>query len=149
MENGYMFKSDLFQITKGEDDETNPGCYGKELGYWLSRKFKALGYDVEDVIPEDWGWCVMCYRDDYLLWIGCGTMLSDDFYENYDPDSPPKGSDVVWHVFPFIEIPFFYVKTWFKKLIGKIDTNQPLKKLNEELKKILESEPQIEFCEEP
>ena len=149
MEIGYYFKSDLFQIAKGEDDETNPGCYGKELGIWLSGKFKALGYDVEEVFPEDWGWVVMCSREKYLLWIGCGTLFGDDFYEHYDPDSPPDGQDVTWHVFPVIEVPFFYFKSWFRRLFGKLDTNQPLQKLNEELKNLLETEPQIEFCEEP
>jgi hypothetical protein len=149
MEQGYWFKSDLFQITKGEDDETNPGCYGRDLGNWLRIKFQGLGYDVEEVIPDDWGWCVMCYRSDYLLWIGCVAILSDDFYETYDPNKPPEGKDVVWHVFPEIEIPFFYIKSQFRKLIGKLDTNKPLRKLDNELKYLLESESQIELCEEP
>jgi hypothetical protein len=56
MTRGYWFTSDLFQIQKGEDEETNPGCYGKELGNWLCEKLKSFGYDVEELIPEDWGW---------------------------------------------------------------------------------------------
>jgi hypothetical protein len=149
MEQGYWFKSDLFQITKGEDDETNPGCYGRELANWLCIKFQDRGYDVEEVFPEDWGWCVMCYRGDYLLWIGCSSVFEDSFYDTYDPDRPPEGNEVVWHVFPAIEMPFFYFKSWFRRLIGTLDTYKPLQKLDQELKYLLESEQRIEFCEEP
>lgn len=149
MEKGYWFTSDLFNIEKNEDEETNPGCYGKQLGNWLCEKFKTIGYDVEELIPEDWGWCVMCSRDDYLLWIGCGSMLSDNYPEDYDPEVPPSGQDVFWHVFPVIEVPFFKIKSLIKKLSGKLDTVQPLNKINSELKVILESEPRIKLCEEP
>lgn len=31
MNQGYWFKFDIFEIKPDEDDETNPGCYGKEL----------------------------------------------------------------------------------------------------------------------
>jgi len=146
---GYWFKSDLFQIQKGEDEETNPGCYGKELGDWLCNKFKSLGYNVEELIPEDWGWCVLCSRENYLLWVGCGTIINDDFQENYDPESPPEGKDIVWHVFPVIEVPIFYFKSWVKKRLGLLDTKQPMQKLNNELKNILDEEPRVEMREEP
>ena len=149
MEQGYWFKSDLFQIQKGEDEETNPGCYGKELGEWLCGKFKELGYEVEELIPEDWGWCVMCSRGDYMLWVGCGAMQTDEVTENYNPDSPPQGSDVVWHVFPHIEVPMFFVKSLLLKLLGKLDTKKPLSKLKSDLVSILSDEPRITFCEEP
>ena len=149
MEHGYWFKSDLFQIQKGEDEETNPGCYGKELGEWLCLKLKELEYDVEELIPEDWGWCVMCSRDEYMLWIGCGAMQTEEISEEYDPERPPKGTDVIWHVFPQIEIPFFSFKAKFLSITGKLDTKEPLNKLNTELNEILSQEPRIEFCEEP
>ena len=149
MEEGFWFKSDLFQIQPGEDEDTNPGCYGKELGNWLCNKFKDLGYEVEDLIAEDWGWCVMCYSRDYLLWVGCGSMMIDDFPDSYDPESPPNSKDVVWHVFPVVEVPFFFIRSWIKKLFGKLDTKKPLQKLRDELKSILDKEPRIEGCESP
>ena len=145
IDQGYMFKSDLFQIQKEEDKETNPGCYGKELGEWLCLKFKELGYNVEDLIPEDWGWCVMCEREEYLLWVGCGPM--QEYFEDYDPELPPKGEDVIWHVFPEIEVPFFYFKSLSKKWRGKLDIEKPLQKLDQDLKMILNSEPRITLCE--
>jgi len=149
MEDGFWFKSDLFQIRKGEDEETNPGCYGRELGNWLCEKFRALGYDVEALIAEDWGWCVMCRRQGYLLWVGCGAMTTSDFPDNYDPRLPPDGKDVIWYAFPVVEVPFFYFKSWLKKLMGRLDLKAPLKKINHELKQLLEKESRIEFCERP
>ncbi len=41
---------------------------------------------------------------DYLLWIGCGTIWEGDFDETHEPDNPPNGEDVTWHVFPEVEI---------------------------------------------
>lgn len=149
MERGYWFKSDLFHIHKGEDEETNPGCYGKELGEWLCKKFKEKGYEAEEVIPEDWGWCVMCHRGEYLLWVGCWAMQSNEMIEHYDSESPPEDSEVVWHVFPHIEVPIFYFKSLFKKLTGKLNLNEPLAKLNKDLENILRLEKGIELCEEP
>jgi hypothetical protein len=66
----------MFTITKGEDDETNPRRYGKSLAEWIRSRFLANGLPVEDVIPEDWGWCVIVQSKPFLLWIGCGNDLT-------------------------------------------------------------------------
>ena len=148
MAKGHWFKSDLFTIHKGEDEETNPGCYGKELAEWLCIKFSNLGYEAE-VLPEDWGWLVICENDEYLLWVGCGAMGDEIRQEDYDPDNPPKGSDVTWHAFAVIEVPFFWFKSLLKKWTGKLDLDTPLKKLEKELEEILSKDPQITSCDEP
>jgi len=148
MNKGYSFTSDLFQIQTGEDAETNPGCYGKELGEWLCKKLKHAGYDTE-LIPEDWGWCVMCSSRDYLLWVGCGAEQREEFFEKYDSESPPRGQDIVWHVFPHVEVPFFYIKSLFRRLMGRLDLKSPLNALDKELEKILTAEPGIAIQDEP
>ena len=135
---GYWFKSDLFEIEHGEDEETNPGCYGRQLSHWLKDKFSKLGYEVEDVIPEDWGWCVMCVREPYMLWVGCGSIEDDD-----DLEKLPEKKDVVWHCFVTAEVPFL------KRLFKKVDTTQDVKKLTGELESIINSEPGIQQLEEP
>ncbi len=133
----FWFKSSLFEIVDGEDDETNPHCYGKQLSNWLREKFIGLGYEVEEVIPEDWGWCVMCARKPYWLWVGCGSMV------NQIEEEKPDKNTIIWHCFVVSEIPFF------KKVFGKPDTTEGVSKLSEELKAILSSEPEIEFVPEP
>lgn len=148
MEKDFWFKSEKFPIEKGEDEETNPLCFGKSLAAWLCQKFSELGYETE-VIPEDWGWCVMCESNGYLLWLGCGSMTTEELMENYSGSNPPKGSEVVWHVFSAIEIPFFDFKTLFQKWTGKINLDTPLKKLDSSLESVLKSEPAVVFCDEP
>ena len=149
MKHSYWFNSELFQVQKREGEETNPRCYGKELGTWLCSKFKNLGYKDVKLIPEDWGWCVMCSSENYMLWVCCGAILNEDYDETYDPDSPPKAKDITWHVFPEIEVPIFFFNSWVKNLIGKLDLEQPLNKLNNELSQILNPEPKIVLCDEP
>ena len=148
MENGYWFRSNLFKITAGEDEKTNPGCYGKSLAEWLCTKFSKLGYKPK-VIADDWGWCVMCTTEEYMLWIGCGSTREHELIENYNPKIPPDTKDVIWHVFPTVEIPFFMIKSKIRKWLGMLDTNTPFEKLSLDLEKVLSSEDKIEFCEEP
>jgi hypothetical protein len=71
---GYWFTSSLFEIEPGEDKETNPGCYGRQLAVWLRKQLQERGHTVEPIINEDWGRCLMCSRDPFLLWVGCGNM---------------------------------------------------------------------------
>lgn len=142
MNKSYFFKSDLFQVHANETDETNPGCYGRELGEWLSKQLGDAGYETE-LIPEDWGWCVMCLRKPYMLWVGCWSEPPDNDYEDYDPESVPDSNEILWQVSPQVEIPFFYLKSIVMKLFGKLDTKTPLQKLAGDLESILSSEPRI------
>ena len=102
--NKYWFKSSQFKLQENEEEFTNPGCFGKSLAEWISKKLSLLGYDTE-VIPEDWGWCVMCQRGDYLLWVGCGNILIDNILDS-SLDNPPDEDEIIWHV--FIELEFLF-----------------------------------------
>jgi hypothetical protein len=103
----YWFKSSLFNIVPDEDEAANPQCYGKELSAWLGTKLSNLGYTVE-VVPEDWGWCVMCSRKPYSLWVGCGCMVDDKNALNKE--------SIVWHCFVVADVPFA------KRIFGKVNT---------------------------
>ena len=145
MKHSYWFNSELFRVQKRKGDETNPRCYGKELATWLSGKLKNRGYKNVKLIPEDWGWCVMCSSENYMLWVCCESILN----EEYDPESTPKAKDITWHIYPEIEVPIFFFYSWMKSLIGKLDLEQPLNTLDKELSEILNSEPKIILCDEP
>ena len=136
---GYWFRSTLFAIEPGEDEETNPRIYGRQLANWLKSKFEAIGYVVEEVIPEDWGWCVMLSREPYRLWIGCANLRDYDTAKEGDP--PPKKEDVFWHCVPSAEIPFL------KRMFKKIDVSPGLYKMDLQLWEILRKEPFIEFVD--
>jgi len=115
----YCFESNKFKIIKGEDESTNPRIYGLELSKWIAKELKFLGYEVEDIIPEDWGWCVVCQSKPFLLWVGC----QNDFEED----------KLIWCCFAEAEKPIF--RNPFKKL----DMQEPLNKLNGDLFQLLKS----------
>lgn len=147
MENGYWFRSSQFHVQDGEDELTNPGRYGKALAEWLAGKFSALGYEAE-LIAEDWGWCVMCLRGDYLLWIACSNVTDAATLEGTAPRIQDAG-DIVWHVFTVIEIPFFKVGALLKKWRGRLDLATPRDTLNQQLDSVLKANDAIVLCEEP
>jgi len=138
---GFWFKSGLFKIEDGEDEETNPRCYGKQLAYWLKSKFTEQGYNEVEVIPEDWGWCVMCSRKPYNLWVGCGSMMNELDLETHP--TIPDSNEIIWHCFVVAEVPFM------KKLFGKVETEQGIQKLTSEIEVFLNNEQQIELVPEP
>ncbi|MCU7885213.1 MAG: hypothetical protein KZQ82_13565 [Candidatus Thiodiazotropha sp. (ex Lucinoma annulata)] len=135
---GFWFKSDLFEIEEGEEEETNPHCYGMQLSGWLRKQFISLGYEVEEVIPEDWGWCVMCARKPYSLWVGCGSVLNES-----NAESKPDKNDIVWHCFVVAEVSFM------KKVFGNLNTEEGVKRLSKELEAILIEDSRIELVSEP
>jgi hypothetical protein len=52
------FESSAFAVLPNEDNETNPGIYGKALAQWLANQLRAAGVPAGEVIAEDFGWCV-------------------------------------------------------------------------------------------
>jgi len=49
------FESSAFVVVAGEDEQTNPGIYGKALAQWLAQQLRARGFAPGWVIPEDFG----------------------------------------------------------------------------------------------
>ena len=93
---GFWLKSVMFTPVEGEDQDTNPGCFGKAFSDWVCSALEGQGFDVEGAIPEDWGWCVMVARDPYLVWVGCGNVQED-----------PLPHELTWHCFVVTEVPFW------------------------------------------
>jgi hypothetical protein len=133
--NGYWFTTSLFEVEPGEDEEINPGLYGRQLALWLKAQLEQRGYSVEPIIAEDWGRCLMCSRDPFLLWVGCGNADTDPA----DPATEP----IIWHCFPVAEVPFW------KRLFARPDTGPALKQLDADLHFILSTHPEIALVEEP
>jgi hypothetical protein len=42
------------EIESGEDEETNPGVYGRAFTHWLADRLKARGESVDQIVAEDW-----------------------------------------------------------------------------------------------
>ena len=94
-----VFRSDEFPAYASEDDEVNPGRFGKRLALYLSKVLAASGETVQDPIAEDWGWVVPVNNEEFRLWIGVGN------YEEY-----PNG------FLCFIEPSREYVRKLFRKI---------------------------------
>jgi hypothetical protein len=136
---GHWFRSTRFEIEPGEDDEINPGIYGKQLAEWLKARLEDRAYKVEPVINEDWGRCLMCSRKPFLLWVGCANMT--DLAAS--PEVVPRKEQVTWHCFATAEVPFW------RKLFGRIETEPAVAKLHADLGAILAAEPSITLVPEP
>ena len=132
---GYWFTSNLFTVEPGEDEEVNPGRYGRQLAIWLKAQLEQRGYGVEPVIAEDWGRCLMLSRDPFLLWVGCGNVDGSEV--------GPPNDKIIWHCFPAAEVPLL------KRLFGKPDTSAALSKLDADLRAILSTEPAVKLVAEP
>jgi hypothetical protein len=70
-------ESTEFQPVPGEDEETNPGVFGKAFATWLAQRMRETGEPVVEVIAEDWGWCVIVQYRPYLLFIACRCGVGD------------------------------------------------------------------------
>ena len=49
------FKSDAFPPYLGEDEEINPGRWGKRLADYLVAELPKHGVEIKDTYVEDWG----------------------------------------------------------------------------------------------
>ena len=72
------FRSSAFPAYAGEDEEINPGRYGKRLAEFLATKLPDKGYTISGVNAEDWGWRIDLQNDAFPLWIGCGNYDEDE-----------------------------------------------------------------------
>ena|SRR5215475_5103977 len=134
----YYFKSDLFEIEPGEDQEINLGIYGKSLALWLSRQLKSNGYEV-DIVEEDWGRCLICSRSPHLLWVGCGNVYDQKLFKD---GKAPSAGDMTWQCFVVAEVSFL------KLLFRPLKTSPAKKKLYEDLGAILHNEKRIRIVED-
>lgn len=67
------FCSDSFPAYPGEDEEVNPGRYGKRLAEFLAGQLPRYGFKVRGIGAEDWGWMVELENERFPLWVGCGN----------------------------------------------------------------------------
>ena len=117
------FRSTLFPSYAGEEDEINPGRWGKKLAEFIYDGLKSRGFDVIEPGAEDWGWMVEVRNDAFPLWIGCGNIDGED--DKY---------------LCFIEPSTPFVR---KLLFKKIPTIDEVARVHATLDSILSSEPSI------
>ncbi len=116
------FRSSKFPAYAGEEEEINPGLWGKRLAEYLVQKLAEQGIKTEGIIGEDWGYYIPVQNEGFKLAICCGHQNGDidQFLCFTDPATP-------------------IVKTFFRK----IDATAQLSRLTEALQQILSADPEI------
>jgi hypothetical protein len=116
------FRSTKFPPYEGEEEQINPGLWGKRLAEYLVEKLAERGIGTNEMVAEDWGWYVPVQSEGFRLALCCGHQDgdNDEFLCFTDPSSP-----VV------------------KKLFKRIDATPQLSRLTEALQQILASDPDI------
>ena len=122
MKTQVTFRSMKFPPYDGEEDQINPGLWGKRLAEYLVVELKPHGIETEEIIAEDWGWYIPIKNEGIRLAICCGHQDGDDdeFLCFTDPATPI-----------------------IRKLFKKIDATDELKRIVEAMEKIFSSDPGI------
>lgn len=118
----FEFRSNKFPPYEGEEEQINPGLWGKRLAEYLKDKLAAAGIATREIIMEDWGCLLPVKNETFALSVACGHQNGDDdeFLCFIEPSTP-------------------VIRKWFKK----IDTTQDIGRLSQALEKIFQSDPDI------
>jgi hypothetical protein len=116
------FESSAFSVVAGEDEETNPGIYGKALAQWLAEQLRAAGVPAGEVIAEDFGWCIPVKSKPHALYVACASTAEK-------PDQ--------WRVFAFAE------GGVMARLLGKDKSAESLASLFAAVRRCLETDATI------
>ncbi len=120
------FRSMKFPPYEGEQEEINPGLWGKRLTEYLAAKLAEKAIVTEEMAIEDWGCYLPIRNDGFRLALCCGHQNGDDdqFLVFTDPSTPKV-----------------------KKLFRTIDATPQFTRLLGALREILESDPEIREIE--
>ena len=90
MRTHFEFRSSAFPAQPGEEEQINPGRWGKSLADFLRAELTARGLGGGEPYAEDWGWAVPIENPEYPLWVGCGNLdeEQDGFLCFIEPSKP-------------------------------------------------------------
>lgn len=119
------FRSPEFPAYPGEEDEINPGIFGRRLAEFLRDSLDRMGREPGEIYAEDWGWVVPLHHDAFPLWIGCAIYDPPDCFLVFIEPSKP------------------FVRRWFRR----IDTTEAVEDLARALETALsEASGVTELC---
>ena len=116
------FRSPKFPPYEGEEEEINPGLWGKRLTEYLATELAEHGIETEEMAIEDWGCYLPIRNDGFRLALCCGHHNGDNdqFMVFTDPSTPKV-----------------------KKLFRSIDATPQLTRLLDALRNVLNADPEI------
>ncbi len=116
------FRSSAFPPYPDEEDQINPGRFGKRLAEFIVQTLASAGFEPDEPGAEDWGWCVTVRNDSFPLWVGCGNYdeYSNGFLCFIEPSKP-------------------FVRRWFRK----VPTEATVARVAELLEAALRNHPEV------
>jgi hypothetical protein len=116
------FRSAKFPPYEGEEEEINPGLWGKRLTEYFAAKLAERGIATLEMSVEDWGCYLPVQNEGFPLGLCCGHQnADDDQFQCFTEPSTPK----------------------VKKFFRTIDATPQLTRLLDAVRQILESDPDI------
>lgn len=85
------FTSDAFPPYPGEDEDINPGIWGKRLAEFISTNLRECGIQSDEFYAEVWGWEIPIKNKSFPIFIGCGNAserFGNEFICFIEPDKP-------------------------------------------------------------
>ena len=74
------FTSGMFKPFLPDECQVNPGRFGAELAFWLSKKLAERGVYTSYPNFEDWGWFIEFKNaDDEEYWLCCSNAQGSDY----------------------------------------------------------------------
>lgn len=122
MQTHVEFRSSSFPPYEGEEEEINPGLWGKRLAEYLAAKLAEKGIETEPMAVEDWGCYLPVKNEGFRLGLCCGHQHGDD--DQFQVFSEPSSPKV-------------------KKFFRTIDATPQLTRLLGALREILAADPAI------
>ena len=116
------FRSSKFPPYEGEEEQINPGLWGKRLAEYFVEKLAEKGIPTDGLVAEDWGWFVAVRNEGFPLGLCVGHQDGDD--DEFLCFTEPSGPIV-------------------KKLFRKIDVTAELTRLTQAVEEILAADPEI------
>lgn len=116
------FRSSKFPPYEGEDEEINPGLWGKRLAEYFLSELPKHGVKPEGVIAEDWGYFLPIESQGAAHALCCGHQYggNDEFLCFTDPQQPVT-----------------------RRMFKKIDTTQELQRLVNAVDQVPQDDPDI------
>jgi len=114
-------RSSRFAIEPGEDEEVNPGIYGRQISNWLAEQLPTSGWRVTGTIAEDFGRLVGVEHEKFRLYVACAN--------GHD-------GELSWQVFAFAE------GGGLRGMFAKPEKARIADRLLADVERILRSDPQ-------
>ncbi len=122
MKTQVRFRSKKFPPYEDEEEQLNPGIWGKRLAEYLATRLAEKGIETGGMNAEDWGWFLPVKMTGPAIALCCGHQdgADDEFLCFTEPSRP-----VV------------------RKLFSKVDLTPQLTRLLEAIEQILAADPDV------